>query len=104
MSDGFGNVDNLVADLLNPRSIVVSINMGCKQATACYNNKKQNFLVRSSQQCYPSMAITSACRQCCHANGCNQNLDPSDETTWIIDHPGSEDYTHIYYSEAYIEP
>ena len=93
------NDNNLNHQPLNPRGLIVSISMGCKQATACYQDKKQNFLVRSSQQCFPGMAITSVCRQCCHINDCNKNLDPTDESTWILDHPGYEDYVDLYYAE-----
>ena len=97
--DAYPVESNFNNDPTNPRRIIVTINMGCKAPVACYNNKKQNFLVRSSQQCFPGMAITSVCRQCCHENGCNENLDPTTETTWTIDHPGSEDFIDLYFSD-----
>jgi len=86
----------------------VEINMGCKQPEACYANKKQNFLVRAGRQCFPKTSmsstlangIDSVCRQCCHTNGCNEDLDPSSEELWSIDHPGSDEYTYIYYDPS----
>jgi hypothetical protein len=89
--------------------IRVEISMGCKQPEACYANKKQNFLVRAGRQCFPknsmsstlAYGIDSACRQCCHTNGCKKNLDPSSEELWAIDHPGSADFTYIYYDPNY---
>jgi len=86
----------------------VEINMGCKQPEACYANKKQNFLVRSGRQCFPKTSmsstlangIDSVCRQCCHTNSCNKDLDPASEELWSIDHPGSDEYTYIYYDPS----
>ena len=74
--------------------------LGCKAAVACYNNKKQNFLVRAAQQCFPSLRTTSTCHQCCHTNNCNKELDPSDEAGWVQDHEGAEDFLGIYFSDS----
>ena len=80
---------------------------GCATNMEAYNaavvksvvDKKQNFLVRAAQQCFPSLRTTSTCHQCCHTNNCNKELDPSDEAGWVRDHEGAEDFLGIYFSD-----
>lgn len=59
------------------RGKVESIHMGCKQAEACQNNKKNNFMGNwFAWQCHPGERYKgpSVCRQCCKTEHCGGQL------------------------------
>lgn len=69
-------------------SLYARVETGCKEAIACEKDKQNNFVggwtdPTPVNQCRPGERLgPSVCRQCCHTNNCNYNLDFMDQLGW----------------------